>query len=151
MTDVVDKQTRSRMMSAVKGKNTAPELRVRRYLHKEGFRFRLHRNDLPGSPDLVLPKYHLVIFVHGCFWHQHPNCRYAAMPATHNRFWSKKLEDNSKRDLMQVDELINAGWRVLVVWECGLKHCNEQIDQILPFLTGDTSFMIWPNTPPKSV
>ena len=151
MADIVDKPTRSRMMSAVKGKNTTPELIVRRYLHKKGFRFRLHRNDLPGKPDLVLPKYHLAIFVHGCFWHQHSNCRYAAKPTSNTRFWLKKLEGNTKRDLNQVDALINAGWRVLVIWECGLKHYREHMDDILPFIGSHELYMSWPDTPPRPI
>jgi len=149
MADIVDKPTRSRMMSAVKGKNTIPELIVRRYLHKKGFRFRLHRKDLPGKPDLVLPKYHLVIFIHGCFWHQHQNCRYAAKPTSHTRFWLKKLDGNTKRDRLQVDLLIKAGWRVLVIWECGLKHRHQNLQDIVQLIKGQETYMSWPDTPPK--
>lgn len=151
MADIVDKHTRSKMMSAVKGKNTTPELIVRRYLHQKGFRFRLHRKDLPGKPDLVLPKYHLAIFVHGCFWHQHPYCRFAAIPTSHILFWRKKFEGNAKRDRTQVEALIEAGWRVLVIWECGLKHCSEHLDDIPSFIRSQESYMSWPDTPQRPI
>ena len=118
MADIVDSETRSRMMSGIGGKNTKPELLVRRFLHAQGFRYRLHRRDLPGRPDIVLPKYHMVVFVHGCFWHRHPGCRLAAVPATRPEFWAQKFKENVLRDCGQMESLRRTGWRVTVVWEC---------------------------------
>jgi len=149
MTDTVDTETRSRMMSAVKGKNTAPELIVRRYLHGEGFRFRLHKRTLPGNPDIVLRRYRLVIFVHGCFWHRHADCYYATMPATRPAFWQEKLERNRLRDERQRDELLQSGWRVLTIWECGLKHAMERISELPGLITGAEEVMFWPEEPPR--
>jgi DNA mismatch endonuclease (patch repair protein) len=106
------------MMARVKGKNTGPEIAVRRFLHAAGLRFRLHRTDLPGKPDIVLPKYRLAIFVHGCFWHRHPGCRRATQPNTRREFWTLKLANNAERDARNVAELRRLGWRVGVVWEC---------------------------------
>ena len=105
-------------MSGIRGKDTSPELQVRRYLHAAGFRFRLHAKDLPGRPDLVLPKYNAVIQVHGCFWHQHPGCDLAVMPATRPDFWREKLEGNRDRDVRNKAKLEDMGWRVFELWEC---------------------------------
>ena len=121
MTDVVDSKTRSRMMAGIRGKETRPELALRRSLHALGFRYRLHARDLPGRPDLVLPKFEAVIFVHGCFWHRHSGCRYASMPSTRSEFWSAKFAANLARDTLVRRELQEAGWRVAVVWECALR------------------------------
>jgi DNA mismatch endonuclease, patch repair protein len=118
MTDIVDKATRSRMMGAIGGKNTAPELRVRRFLHAAGLRFRLHDRTLPGTPDIVLRKHRSVIFVHGCFWHQHIGCRFAYVPASNKPFWTAKFEATATRDLRAVHDLLAHGWRVHVIWEC---------------------------------
>ena len=137
------------MMSAIKGKNTSPELAVRRYLHARGFRYRLHRKDLPGKPDLVLTKYRLAIFVHGCFWHRHEGCFYATSPATRKDFWREKLDDNVARDKRQQAELIGGGWRVLVIWECGLKHQLESIGAIEGLITGESAYNEWPPHPPR--
>ena len=120
MIDVVDPATRSRMMSGIKGKDTKPELQVRKYLHSRGLRFRLHVKDLPGKPDLVFPKYKTVVFVHGCFWHQHTGCKYATMPSSRVNFWTNKLSENVMRDSYQIAALEGLGWRVFVVWECEL-------------------------------
>jgi DNA mismatch endonuclease (patch repair protein) len=119
--DVVDAATRSRMMSGIRGKDTKPEMEVRRALHAAGFRFRLHRRDLPGAPDVVLPGLRAAIFVHGCFWHMHKGCRYSKIPSTRAEFWKAKLEGNAKRDRLAKRELLAAGWRVLVVWECTVR------------------------------
>ena len=105
-------------MSRIKGRNTTPELAIRRIAHGLGFRFRLHRRDLPGSPDLVFPRYQTVIFVHGCFWHRHDGCRYAYRPKSRIQFWTKKFEENVARDERNEAALRNLGWRVLVIWEC---------------------------------
>lgn len=118
MVDVHNKEQRSRNMAAIRGRDTKPELIVRRIAHRLGYRFRLHRRDLPGRPDLVLPRHRAVIFVHGCFWHQH-NCRYGRVePATRAEFWKKKRAENVARDVRNVRALRTCGWRVLVVWEC---------------------------------
>lgn len=120
MVDIVDQETRSRMMSGIQGKNTKPELLVRKYLHGRGLRFRLHAKELPGKPDLVFPKYRTVVFVHGCFWHRHPKCKFAYIPKSNTAFWLEKLQGNRKRDAKKVLELRKLGWRSLVVWECSL-------------------------------
>lgn len=122
MSDVVSPAIRSRMMSAIRGRNTRPEINVRQALHKAGYRFRLHRRDLPGSPDIVLPKYRTCIFVHGCFWHRHAGCRFTTTPATRHDFWLAKFAANKARDSDVQRRLVEAGWRVIVVWECGIKR-----------------------------
>jgi DNA mismatch endonuclease (patch repair protein) len=119
--DVVSPATRSRMMAGIRGKDTKPEILVRKMLHAAGYRFRLHRRDLPGSPDIVLPKYRLAIFVHGCFWHQHEGCKFATVPATRAEFWEKKLASNRGRDQRDIGKLLSDGWRVMVIWECMLR------------------------------
>lgn len=116
---------RSRMMSSIRGKDTRPERTLRTLLFAEGFRYRLHVRSLPGSPDLVLPKYKAVIFVHGCFWHRHENCRYATTPKANGEFWSRKFEGNVARDARHIEQLRKLGWRVAIVWECALKHSAE--------------------------
>ena len=121
MTDIVDSQTRSRMMSGIRGKNTKPELALRRSLHALGFRYRLHAKGIPGRPDIVMPKYRAVIFVHGCFWHRHAGCRYATVPATRPEFWAAKFHANVVRDAAVQSALREAGWRVGTVWECALR------------------------------
>ena len=117
-------EQRSRNMSAIKSKNTKPEIKVRKVLHSMGYRFRLHRKDLPGSPDIVLPKYKTVIFVHGCFWHRHENCKYATTPKTRPAFWESKFNEIIRRDRTNQNNLIKLGWKVLVIWECDLKSTN---------------------------
>lgn len=121
MVDVVDSATRSRMMANIKGKHTRPEIALRKALHALGLRFRLHSKKLPGSPDIVLPKWNAVILVHGCFWHRHEGCRYASSPATRKEFWIEKFATNVARDRRIQDCLIRIGWRVRVVWECELR------------------------------
>lgn len=115
------REKRSLIMSAVKTKNTAPEIEARRILHALGLRFRIHRRDLPGTPDIVLPKYQTAIFVHGCFWHRHPNCKHATMPKTRQDFWARKFSANLDRDRRNQEMLQSNGWRVLIIWECDLK------------------------------
>ena len=118
MIDIVSPEVRSQMMRAIGAKNTAPEMRVRKFLHAAGLRYRLHVHNLPGKPDMVLPKFRCVIFVHGCFWHRHPRCALATTPATRPEFWNHKFEQNSARDI-KVKALLEAeGWTVLVIWEC---------------------------------
>jgi DNA mismatch endonuclease, patch repair protein len=116
---------RSRNMAAIKGRDTGPELTVRKILHRLGYRFRLHRRDLPGTPDIVLPKYQTVIFVHGCFWHRHPGCRFTTYPKTRREFWDKKFSQNLARDKRTEIELTNATWHVLVIWECQTKDTSS--------------------------
>ena len=118
-------EKRSRNMSAIKSKNTKPEIAVRKLLHSLGYRFRLHSKDLPGSPDIVLPKYNTVIFVHGCFWHRHKNCKYASTPKTRKEFWEKKFKDNVKRDLEIQEKIRNIGWQSVIIWECELKNYEK--------------------------
>lgn len=108
-------------MSGIRGKDTKPEMVVRRALFAEGFRFRLHRRDLPGVPDIVMPGRKVAIFVHGCFWHRHAGCRYAKLPATRPEFWKEKLGKNVERDRRNIDDLLAMEWRVLVVWECAIR------------------------------
>ena len=122
-------EQRSRNMSAIKSKNTKPEIKVRKVLHSMGYRFRLHSKDLPGSPDIVLPKYKTVIFVHGCFWHRHENCKYASTPKTRKEFWESKFKANVKRDLEIQEKIKNIGWQSVVFWECEIK--NEKIKEKL--------------------
>jgi DNA mismatch endonuclease (patch repair protein) len=118
--DIVDRETRSRMMSGIRGKDTKPEKIVRSGLHARGLRYRLHDKTLPGRPDLVFPKYGAVIFVHGCFWHGH-DCHLFKWPQSNRETWSRKIEANRRRDSEVIDRLLNNGTRVLVIWECALK------------------------------
>lgn len=120
MADVVDRATRSRMMAAIRGRDTSPELLVRSWLHREGLRFRIHDRSLPGSPDIVLPRWGAVIFVHGCFWHRHRGCPRTTSPATRRAFWNAKFASNVARDERNRRALRRLGWRVRTVWECSL-------------------------------
>ena len=120
MTDTVDKATRSRIMSRITGKDTKPELALRKGLHARGFRFRLHARGLPGTPDLVMRRHRVVCFVHGCFWHRHESCASATMPASRTEYWKAKFDRNVERDEQVRRQLLDAGWRVAVVWECAL-------------------------------
>ncbi len=119
--DVHDKKTRSYNMSRIKGKNTKPEELVRKYLFSQGFRYRKNDKRLPGSPDIVLPKYKTVIFVNGCFWHGHKGCRYFVWPETNKDFWKNKIETNIARDNKKTATLESMGWKVITIWECELK------------------------------
>lgn len=127
MTDVHSKETRSYNMSMVKGKNTKPELIVRKYLFSKGFRYRLNVKDLPGKPDLVLPKYQTVIFIHGCFWHGHESCKYFVIPKTKTEWWTDKIQKNTERDRKVHTELKKAGWNIMTIWECQLKPKQRDI------------------------
>jgi DNA mismatch endonuclease (patch repair protein) len=132
--DIVTPEKRSRMMSLIRGKNTKPELAVRKLVHSLGYRFRLHRRDLPGSPDLVLPRLRKVIFVHGCFWHRHPGCQFAYTPKSNIDFWQRKFDANMQRDAAAHSELIASGWDVLIVWECEAADATRLSQKILRFL-----------------
>ncbi len=122
--DRYTREKRSALMSQVRGRDTRPEVFVRSLLHRMGFRFRLHRKDLPGRPDIVLPKYRTVVFVHGCFWHQHPGCPKATRPQTNTRFWKTKFAKNVERDAENERALKGLEWNVLIVWECELKDVD---------------------------
>lgn len=130
--DVHDKTTRSYNMSKIKGKNTKPEEKVRKYLFSQGFRFRKNDKRLPGTPDIVLPRYRTVIFVNGCFWHGHSGCKYFVWPKSNADFWKSKIEKNIIRDRIKEEELHALGWRVIVVWECELKsgRADESLEQL---------------------
>ena len=121
LSDTVSHGVRSRIMAAIKGKDTKPELIVRKAIHGRGLRFRLHRRSLPGTPDIVLPRYRLVIFVHGCFWHQHQGCKIANMPKSRIDYWQAKLAKNQERDRSHIQELEDMGWTVATIWECEAK------------------------------
>lgn len=125
VTDIVNKETRSRMMAGIRGKDTKPEMALRRALHARGFRYRLHAKQAPGRPDLLFPKFGSAVFVHGCFWHRHDGCRYATTPATRPEFWKTKFATNVTRDRAVHDELLHAGWRVATVWECALRKPDQ--------------------------
>ncbi len=135
--DTVSPEQRSRNMSKVRGKNTALELKVRSLLHRLGYRFRLHRKDLPGTPDLVFPCRKSVMFIHGCFWHGH-SCARAALPTSNRQFWETKIGRNQERDARTLDQLRNAGWRVLTVWQCETKDEDALRARLVDFLGAGT-------------
>lgn len=136
MADIVDKNTRSRMMSGIRGKNTKPEVLLRKALHAAGFRFRLNDRSLPGTPDIVLRKWNAVIQVHGCYWHRHPGCPKTTTPSSNVAFWQKKFSDNLERDARALRELRELGWRTAIVWECAIKR------QVDPALAGSIAHFI---------
>lgn len=133
--DTVDKQMRSRIMSKVGQKNTGPEMRLRRSLHRIGLRYRLHDKRLPGSPDIVFPRFKAVLFVHGCFWHRH-GCKATTTPKTNEEFWHKKFDENLARDRRNIDALLESGWRVAVVWECVFKEKNADPEAVASLVRG---------------
>lgn len=126
---------RSRLMARIRGRDTAPEMRVRHAAHSLGYRFRLHRKDLPGKPDLVFPRHLKVIFVHGCFWHRHPGCKAASSPKTHQNYWTKKFSENVERDQRKMSELHALGWDCLVIWSCQTKYKEFLVNIIGEFLS----------------
>lgn len=135
--DVHDKKTRSYNMSCIKGKNTKPEEKVRKYLFSQGLRYRKNEKRLPGTPDIVLPKYRTVIFVNGCFWHGHEGCRYFVVPKTNTDFWVNKIETNRQRDEKKTAELEQLGWKVIIIWECQLKkgRIDDTFDWLIASVT----------------
>ena len=126
MADVHDKATRSFNMSRIKGKNTKPEMLVRKFLHAKGYRYKLHDKKLPGKPDIVLPKYRTVVFVHGCFWHGHNNCKYFVVPKTRTQWWTDKINGNKANDEKATKALKKDGWKIITVWECELKPAKVE-------------------------
>lgn len=138
MTDIISPEQRSRLMSKIKGTDTKPELIIRKGLHAMGYRYSLHRKDLPGKPDIVLRRHNAVIFVHGCFWHGH-DCHLFRHPGTNTEWWDKKLKGNRERDLTNIADLRNAGWRVLIVWECSMRgktrlDITQMFDEIVDWI-----------------
>ncbi|MBN1827012.1 MAG: DNA mismatch endonuclease Vsr [Candidatus Eisenbacteria bacterium] len=138
MTDTLEPEKRSWVMSRVRSKDTSPEITVRSLVHRLGFRFRLHRRDLPGTPDLVFPSRHMVIFVHGCFWHGHRCRRGNRIPKTNRSYWIDKINRNKARDRLQRGRLRRLGWRVMVVWECQLSDLDRLERRIIGFLNSDS-------------
>lgn len=148
MTDIVNKETRSSWMAGIGRKDTRPEMIVRRVLHSAGLRYVLNDRRLPGSPDIVLPKYGVCIFVHGCYWHRHSGCKLATTPATRPDFWQTKFDANQARDVRNVDELLELNWRVIVIWECGLKRADaaSELDWLPGEVrTGELPRIVWPS------
>lgn len=140
MVDVVSPAVRSRMMSGIKGKNSQPEILIRKMLFSAGYRFRLHRRDLPGTPDIVLPGRKIAIFVHGCFWHAHEGCKYFKVPATRPEFWINKLQSNVGRDKRAFERLRTMGWRVLCIWECATREsetAKSLLKQMVSWIDSD--------------
>lgn len=133
--DNLTKEKRSWNMSRIKSRDTKPEKAVRSFLHRMGYRFRLHRKDLPGRPDIVLPKHKTVIFVHGCFWHRHEGCKYAYEPKSRVEFWQNKFRQNIERDKKNQRVLDNAGWKIIVIWECELSDLELLKKKLLENLT----------------
>jgi len=138
MADVHSKEVRSYNMSRIRSKNTKPEIIVRKFLHAAGFRFRLHNKNLPGTPDIVLPKYKTAVFIHGCFWHGHQNCRYFVVPKTRTEWWQNKIYRNAANDDKAASELKVLGWKVIEVWECSLKKdlLKDSLDALAENIRG---------------
>lgn len=126
MSDVLTKEQRHRCMSNVRSKNTKPEIMVRKFLFANGYRYRVNRKDLPGKPDIVLPKYKTVVFINGCFWHGHQNCKYATIPESNHEFWLAKITGNVERDKQTRERLSQMGWRVIDIWQCQLKPREKE-------------------------
>jgi len=140
LSDMFSPQKRSEIMSHIRSKNTKGEILVRKYLHRLGFRFRLHDSKLPGKPDIVLPKYRCVIFIHGCFWHAHSGCKYYRDPKTNAEYWVPKIQRNVERDKQAIYELRSLGWKVEIVWECELKKDAEaRLDELVQSITQSNS------------
>ena len=126
MSDILTKEQRHRCMSNVRSKNTKPEIMVRKFLFSNGYRYRVNRKDLPGKPDIVLPKYRTVVFINGCFWHGHQNCKYATIPETNHDFWLTKISGNVERDKLTREKLFQLGWNVIDIWQCQLKPHEKE-------------------------
>ncbi len=135
--DKLTPQHRSWNMSRIRSANTKPEMIVRSLLHRMGYRFRLHRKDLPGKPDIVLPKFNAIIFVHGCFWHRHINCKYAYTPKSRQEFWEAKFKSNVERDKIVRKQLEEKGWKLLIIWECELLDIESVENKLKDYLNPD--------------
>lgn len=142
MVDRLTPERRSWLMSRVGSKNTTPEMVVRRAAHSLGLRFRLHRKDLPGTPDLVFPKWKIAIFVHGCFWHRHPGCVKASTPRSRTEFWQRKFDSNVQRDEKNVELLQDWGWKVLTIWECETKKPERLVEKLSQTFSDRGRFLI---------
>ncbi len=144
MVDVVTPAVRSRMMTAIRSKDTGPEVRIRSSLHRLGYRFRLHVKGMPGTPDIVLPRFKAVVFIHGCFWHGH-DCHLFKLPATRQDFWREKIDKNRANDEKNLNHLMHSGWRVGVVWECAIRGAKTDFDAVISSLSdwiqGSDSFI----------
>jgi DNA mismatch endonuclease (patch repair protein) len=154
MKDRLSKAERSRHMARIGGKDTQPELCLRRALHRMGMRYRLHKRDLAGRPDLVFAKFHATVFVHGCFWHRHQGCVLAYDPKTRTAFWARKFAQNTERDQQQRRSLLSSGWRVGVVWECGLRSVanrGKAIRDVVDWLRSDRTYAEIPASPAREV
>jgi DNA mismatch endonuclease (patch repair protein) len=127
MVDVVSKEKRSKMMAGIKGKDTKPEIMLRKELYRRGYRYRIHGKGIEGRPDIVVRKYNALVFVHGCFWHGHKNCKLFRIPKSKVEFWTNKIGGNTERDKHKMQSLIDDGWRILIVWECAVKGRKERI------------------------
>lgn len=134
MTDVFSKDKRKWIMGRVKGQDTKPEILVRSLIHRMGYRFRLHRRDLPGNPDIVLPKHRKIVFVNGCFWHGHEGCARSKRPTSNEHFWTDKLDQTQARDQRYRAELVEMGWRILTVWECEIRQRDRLLATLEDFL-----------------
>jgi DNA mismatch endonuclease, patch repair protein len=142
MPEKISPETRSRMMSGIRGKDTKPELMIRRHLHAQGFRYRLFVRELPGRPDIVLPRWRVVIFAHGCFWHGHQGCSFFRLPKTRPEFWKDKIQRNAERDSLAIEQLRAAGWRVAVIWECALrKNPDRTLHSLVSFVRSTRRFL----------
>ena len=139
MPDVYDQAQRSNVMRSVRSENTRPEVIVRQIVHALGYRFRLHRQDLPGKPDIVLPKHRKIILVHGCFWHQHPGCKDADRPQSNTEYWNRKLDRNVQRDQEHMAVLTASSWQVLIVWTCETRNKDQLQQKLEAFLRNDAS------------
>lgn len=148
MTDIVDRTTRSRMMSGIRGRHTKPERRIRAALHAAGFRFRLHVGELPGRPDVVLPKFRAVILVQGCFWHRHKGCPATTNPSSNVEFWHRKFQETVERDARNVTLLRSDGWRIATIWECAVRRMTDQAlaDILAGWLTGERRSLTLPHS-----
>lgn len=145
--DTVSKEIRSRMMAGIRGRDTLPEMKVRRLLHRHGMRYRLHSAKLPGRPDLVLARFRVCIFVQGCFWHRHPNCRYATTPRTREQFWQEKFAQNVAQDARNRLLLLEQGWRVIELWECGIRRAESELLWIPDTIRNcHEKHLSWPDT-----
>jgi len=141
--DIYTQIKRSEIMSRVRAVNTLPELNVRRFIFSKGFRFRLHQSKLPGKPDIVLKKYRALVFINGCFWHGHVGCPKSRLPATRTNFWRQKILANQNRDREKIDELLNSGWRVAVVWQCALKRKRDYciyMEELVKWFSSDSQY-----------